>query len=149
MPVEVLLMADVADLGVEGNVVSVTDGYARNYLFPKKLAAPVTVATKKRLEKMQRDREENRKASIVAAKELAAKMEATSYTIGVKTGDEDKMFGSVTPADIATVITAHGFDVDKHKILLDEPIKKLGVYDVRVKLHADVDATIKVWVVEE
>lgn len=149
MPVEVLLMADVTDLGTEGNVVSVSDGYARNYLFPKKLAAPVTVATRKRLEKMQRDREENRKAAAAAAKELADKLAAASFTIGVKTGGDDKMFGSVTGADIASAMASHGFTVDKHSIMLEEPIKKLGVYDVIVKLHADVNATVKVWVVEE
>ncbi|MDD4871029.1 MAG: 50S ribosomal protein L9 [Kiritimatiellae bacterium] len=145
---EVLLMADVADLGSEGDVVKVSEGYARNYLLPRKLVAPVTAATRKRLEKIQKEREVARKAELEAAKEMATKLEKVSCTIPVKAKDE-KLYGSVTVNDIADALKANGVQMDKQKILLAEPIKELGVFDVKVKLHADVEATIKVWVVEE
>lgn len=145
---EVLLMADVADLGSEGDVVKVSEGYARNYLLPRKLVAPVTAATRKRLEKIQKEREVVRKAELEAAKEMATKLEKVSCTIPVKAKDE-KLYGSVTVNDIADALKANGVQMDKQKILLAEPIKELGVFDVKVRLHADVEATIKVWVVEE
>jgi large subunit ribosomal protein L9 len=145
---EVFLMANVADLGSEGDVVKVSEGYARNYLLPKKLAAPVTSATKKRLEKIQKEREATRKAELEAAREMAAKLEKISCTIPVKSKDE-KLYGSVTVNDVVDALKTNGVQIDKQKILLDEPIKELGVFDVKVKLHAEVEATIKVWVVEE
>ena len=149
MAAEVLLMADVKDLGVEGDVVTVADGYARNYLLPRNLAAPVTDVTRKRLEKIRREREEVRKAELEAARQIAEKLEQSSCTIPVKVGEEDKMFGSVTSADIAEVLAAKGVEIDKHKIALDEPIRELGVYDIRIKIHTDVDASVKIWIVEE
>ena len=145
---EVLLMADVADLGSEGAVVKVCEGYARNYLLPRKLAAPVTAATRKRLEKLQKEREAVRKTELEAAKEMAAKMEKVSCTIPVKAKDE-KLYGSVLAGDIVKALEANGVHVDEQKVLLAEPIKETGVFEVKIKLHAEVEATIKVWVVEE
>ena len=149
MAVEVLLMADVENLGAEGEVVRVADGYARNYLLPRKLAAPVTDATRRMLAKKQKVRETQRQAETVAARELAGQIEKNSYTIVVKVGAEDKLFGSVTAADIADSLKQQGFDVDKRKIALDDPIRELGVYDVKVKLLPEVEATMKVWIVQE
>lgn len=149
MPVEVLLMADVADLGDEGSVVTVADGYARNYLLPRNLAAPVTEATRKKLEKIRQEREAARKAEAESARAIAAKLTNVSVTIPVKVGEEDKMFGSVTNQDIADALAAQGVDIDRHALKLDEPIKELGVFDIAVKLHSEVEATVKVWVVEE
>jgi large subunit ribosomal protein L9 len=149
MTVEILLMADVKDLGTEGQVVRVSEGYARNFLIPRKLGAPVTEATRRRLAKIQQVREQNRKVEAEKALALVQNMEKGSYTIPVKTGAGEKLFGSVTNADIAEVLKAQGFEVDKHNIVLDNPIRELGVYEVKVKLHADVEATIKVWIVEE
>ncbi len=145
---EVLLMADVKDLGSVGDVVNVSEGYARNYLFPKKLAAVVTAATRKRLEKIQKEREVARKLELEAAREMAAKLGKVSCTIPVKAKDE-KLYGSVTVNDIFDALKANGVQIDKQKIELAEPIKELGVFEVKVKLHAEVEATIKVWVVEE
>jgi len=145
---EVLLMADVKDLGAQGDVVNVSEGYARNYLLPRKLAAPVTAATRKRLEKMQKEREAARKLEVEAARELAARLEKVSCTIPVKSKDE-KLYGSVTVNDIVDSLKANGIQMDKQKIELAEPIKELGVFQVKVKLHAEVETTIKVWVVEE
>jgi large subunit ribosomal protein L9 len=149
MAVEVMLMADVKDLGIQGDTVQVADGFARNYLIPKSLAAPVTEATRRRLEKLRRELEKTREAEVVAAQAVAAKLVGASYTIPVKVGEEGKLFGSVTTSDIADAAAAQGAEIDRHKIELDEPIRELGVYDIKIKIHADVDATIKVWVVEE
>jgi len=145
---EVFLMADVKDLGSEGDVVKVSEGYARNYLLPKKLAAPVTAATRKRLEKIQKDREAKRKIELAAAKEMAEKLEKVSCTIPVKAKDE-KLYGSVTVNDIVDALKAGGVQVDRQNVLLAEPIKELGVFEVKVRLHAEVESAIKVWVVEE
>jgi large subunit ribosomal protein L9 len=149
MALEVLLMADVKDVGAQGDVVRVADGFARNYLFPRKLAAPVTEATRRRLARLQKDRHAELEAERQTARETAAKIEGSSYTIAVKVGTEDKMFGSVTSADVAGVLKEHGIEVDKHKIVMDVPFKELGVYEVKVKLHPEVEATMKVWIVEE
>ena len=149
MAFEVILMQDVKDLGAEGQVVRVSEGYARNFLIPKKLAAPVTEVTRRRLAKQQQRREVERKAGLEKAQELAAKIEKASCTISVKVGEGDKIFGSVTSADIAKVLEAQGFELDKHAVQIEAPIKELGVFEVKVKVHPDVDALIKVWVVQE
>jgi len=145
MAVEIILMADVKDLGTEGQVVRVSEGFARNYLIPNKLGAPVTEATRRRLAKMQQQREAVRKETADKARAL----EKGSYTISVKVGEGEKLFGSVTAADIVKVVQGQGFAIEKHAVLLDEPIRELGVYEVKVKLHADVNAVIKVWIVQE
>ncbi|MFC1498869.1 50S ribosomal protein L9 [Verrucomicrobiota bacterium] len=150
MSIEVLLMTDVTDLGSEGDVVVAADGYARNYLFPKKLAAPVSGETRKRLEKIRREREEVREAELAVAREYAAKFKDVSCTIPVKVSKDEKLFGSVTNVNIAEALKSQGFEeIEKHKILLDSPIKELGVFDVKISLHPDVETTVKVWIVEE
>jgi large subunit ribosomal protein L9 len=149
MAVEILLMQDVKDLGAQGQVVRVTEGFARNYLIPNKLAAPVTDATRRQLAKLQQVREAEKKVAIEAAKQRAAAIEKGSYTITMKVGEGEKLFGSVTPSDIVKLISAQGFEIDKHAVQLDEPIKELGVYEVKVKVHPEVEAVVKVWVVQE
>ena len=149
MATEVLLMMDVKDLGSEGDVVEVKDGYARNYLVPKNLAAPVSEATRRRLAKLQEQRAEERKQARAVAEALAQKIGAISCTIPVKTGEEGKLFGSVTTQDIVDAVRQQDVELDKHAILLEGPIKELGVFPVSVKLDSDVTATLKVWVVEE
>jgi len=149
MATEVLLMADVKDLGTEGDVVTVADGYARNYLYPKNLGAPVTEATRRRLAKIQAEREADRKAALAAAEKAAARLEGVSCTIPVKTGEDDRLYGSVTAANIIDALGAQGVELDKNALALEHPIKDLGVFDIPVKLHAEVETTVKVWVVEE
>lgn len=149
MATEVLLMADVEALGKEGDVVEVADGYARNYLFPKNLGAPVTDSTKRQLAKMQAEREVAREADLAAAREKAAGLENVSCTIPVKIGDGEKLYGSVTTTDIADALKGQGIELDRHMLVLEHPIKDLGVFNVPVNLHAEVQAAIKVWVVEE
>jgi len=149
MAIEVLLMADVADTGAEGDVVRVADGYARNFLFPKKLAAPVTEATRRKLAKLRMEREAQQKLALDAARALAKKFEGVSVTIPVKTTEGEKLYGSVHEADIADALKSQGIAIDKHAIQLEEPIKTLGVYDVKIKLHAEAECSVKVWIVEE
>ena len=149
MTVEILLMTDVKDLGVQGDVVKVADGFARNYLIPRKLGEPVSEGNRRRLAKLQRARAEADKAQLEAFRTMVEELAKNSYTIRVKVGEENKMFGSVTNADIAEALKAQGFEIEKNKIDLEDPIKELGVYDIKVRLHAQVEAGIKVWVVEE
>ena len=149
MAVEVLLMQDVKDLGNQGQVVRVTDGFARNYLFPRKLAAPVNDATRRQLAKLQKVREAEMKAALDEAKARAAAIEKGSFTITMKVGEGDKLFGSVTSSDILKLLASQGFEVDKHAVQLENPIKELGVFEVKIRIHPEVDAVIKVWVVQE
>jgi len=146
---EVILMSDVKDLGQEGDVVTVADGYARNGLFPNKLAQPVTEATRRRLAKMREKREADRKAGIEKAREMAARLEGVSCTITAKVSEGEKMYGSVTAGDISAALAEQGVKLDKESIVLDEPLKQLGVFDVKVELSPDVSSFVKVWIVEE
>jgi large subunit ribosomal protein L9 len=146
---EVILLEDMKGLGVRGDTVRVSDGYARNYLIPHKIAisAAGSGARVFREEEKQRSVRENRIKR--SAEKTASEMGKTSCTIPVQVGEEDRVFGAVTAQDIADALAKAGFEVDKKKILLDEPLKALGVYNVRVKLAMDVEAKVKVWVVKE
>ena len=146
---EVILMAKVDGLGAEGDVVQVADGYARNFLLPRKKASLVTEASRRQVEKKREERIEREKNELAAAAQTAQKLQSVSCTIAVKTGEGGKMFGSVTAADIAANLKEQGIEVDRHAVQLKEAIKELGVFDIELKLHSDVSATIKVWVVEE
>ena len=148
MSIEMILMQDVKDLGTAGQVVKVSDGYARNYLVPQKLAAAVTEGNRRQLAKLQVQREIERKAAKEKALDLAAAIQKGSYTIPVKVGEGDKLFGSVTSGDVIKLLAAQGFELDKHAVEL-EPIKELGAFDVTVKVGVAVETLIKVWVVQE
>lgn len=147
--VEIILRRDVENLGEAGEVVDVKPGYARNYLVPQGLALEATEGNLRRLEEERRhavraaEREEDQ------ARELAVRLEGRSVTFSVLAGEEGKLFGSVTSADIAEALAREGVPVDKRTIQLEEPIKQLGVYRVPVQLHSDVRPEVKVWVVAE
>lgn len=146
---EIILRQDYQGLGKTGDVVKVKDGYARNFLIPKGIAYLASKENKKRLEnelKLKSWRVEKEK---LAAEELAKKLTNVSCTIPVQVGEEDKLFGSVTSQNIAEALAAQGIEVDRRKIQLEEPIKSLGIYSVPIKLHSEVEATVKVWVVKE
>lgn len=149
MALELILMADVEGLGLEGQTVNVTEGYARNYLLPRKLAVPISHAALKRLEKNRQAREARQQNERSAAQALAKAIEQVSCTITVKVGDNDKLFGSVHANDIAEALKAQKIELDRRKIHLADPIRELGVYTVKVKLHPEVEASLKVWVVGE
>jgi large subunit ribosomal protein L9 len=146
---EILLRQDYHGLGIAGDVVKVKDGYARNFLIPKGLAYLANEANKKRYENDIKQQTWQLNRDKKNAEELAKKLENVSCTITVQVGEEDKMFGSVTSQNIADVLGSQGYEVDKRKILLEEPIKSLGIYSVPLKLHTEVEATVKVWVVKE
>jgi large subunit ribosomal protein L9 len=145
---EVILRQSVDNLGHPGDIVKVSPGFARNYLLPRGLAYEATAGNKKRIahEKERLEAAEGSRRS--SAQELAGRLEQVSLTFSARVGEEGKLFGSVTTADIAHQLEAQGFHVEKRMIDLHEPIKALGVYKVPVRLHADVKPEIKVWVVK-
>jgi len=149
MAVEVLLMDAVPGLGIEGDVVNVADGYARNYLFPKDLASEVSEGKKRQIEKKRMERLELMKKEQSAAEELAKKFENLSCTLAVKTSDSGKMFGSVTAAQVLEKLAEEGVKLERNQIKLDAPLHELGVFDVVINLHPEVQTTLKVWIVEE
>jgi len=146
---EVILREHVDNLGRRGDLVKVADGYARNYLLPRKLALLATEGNKKQIErervKFDAKELEERKVAEAVAERLAS----VEIEIARKVGETEALYGSVTSGDIADVLHAKGFDFDKRKLVLQEPIKKLGEYTVPVKLHRDVTTNVKVRVVAE
>jgi len=150
MSIEILLLSDIPNLGQAGDVVTVADGYARNYLLPKDLAAPVSPHALRRLEKLRKEREELTRIQLAEAKDKAEKLASASVTIRAKTVDGTRLYGSIQAADIVAALEADNkVAVDKTQVDLPEPIKETGTFDVTIKLHPDVAPTIKVWVVEE
>ncbi len=146
---QVILREDIDNLGKIGDMVKVADGYARNYLVPKKKAieaTPKNVHAMEHAKKMVSDRLRKLKKEAAAD---ADRIKALSITIKAKAGEEGKLFGSVTTMDIAEAMKAQGVEIDKRKIVLEEPIKRLGDFTVTVKLHADVTADFKLSVVAE
>ena len=146
---ELILMEDVPAVGKLGDQVKVSDGYARNYLLPRKKAVPATAKTQKALEHTQRLVQRKQERSQADAQVLMQKLAETSCTVRKPAGEEGKLFGAVTSADIAQALHAQGVEVDRRKIVLDEPIKHLGAYTVAVKLHATVVASLSVTVEKE
>ncbi len=146
---DVILREDVEKLGRAGEVVTVKDGYARNYLLPRALAYPATEGNRRRLEAERQHREKRAAAEVQDARDVAGRLQAVSLSFTMKAGEGDKLFGSVTAHDIADRLKAEGFDLDRKAIELPEPIKALGVYKVPVRLHADVRPEVRVWVVKE
>ena len=146
---EVILREHVDNLGRRGDVVKVAAGYARNYLLPQRLALPVTVASRRQIER-EREKAEARDAEEKAAADaIAQRMAAVEISIGRRVGENQTMYGSVTSADIAQALAAKGFEVEKRRIQLPEAIKSLGERTVPVKIHRDVTAEVKIKVVAE
>lgn len=146
---QIILKETIEKLGSVGDVVEVADGYARNFLLPKGLAelsTPGKVAMIEVLKEKQRVELEKTKAQVQIFSE---KLAHTSCTIAVQAGEEDKLYGAVTTADIAKALAAEGVNIPKKKIVLEEPIKKLGIYNIEVKLAPEVTAAFKLWVVKE
>ena len=145
---EVILRQAVENLGKPGEVVKVSNGYARNYLLPRGVAFEATPGNLKRIQQ-ERDRleaAENERRT--AAQGLATKLEQVQLTFSARVGDEGKLFGSVTSADVAQQLEAQGYHIEKRQIDLHEPIKALGVYRIPIRLHADVKPEIRVWVIK-
>jgi len=146
---KVILREDVDHVGKMGDLVTVADGYGRNYLLPRQMAAIATEKNVRALEHQKRLIEAKRKKERAAAEELAARLAAIPVTIPMQSGEDDKLFGSVTSKDIADALTDAGFPIDKRKILLDKPIKTLGTHAVPVRLASDVTSQVNVAVVKQ
>ncbi len=146
---KVILKEDVNKLGKAGDIKNVADGYARNYLLPHNLAWEANDGNIKRWEVEKKRREQLVNQQLLKLKQLADKISKLSCTITVKTDNEEKIFGSVTNNDIAESLAAKGIAVDKKDVLLEEPIRQVGVYNTKIKLSPEVFAELKVWVVAE
>jgi large subunit ribosomal protein L9 len=146
---KVVLKDDVKNIGKMGQIIDVADGYARNYLVPKGLAIEANTKNIKSLEHQKRIIQDNAKKIKVSAQDLSNKISTITLVIKAKSGDEGKLFGSVTTMDIAELLQKEGIEIDKKKISLDEPIKRLGAYAVNVKIHPEISTQLNVQVVEE
>ena len=146
---KIILLDDVTKVGRRGEVRDVSDGYARNFLIPKKLALSATAGNLKNLEHIKRQQDAKADRVKADAETLRAKIEALVYEERRQASEEGKLFGSVTSSDIAHQLESQGFVIEKRQIELHEPIRALGVYRVLIRLHADVHPEIKVWVIKQ
>ena len=146
---EVILREHVDNLGRRGEIVKVADGYARNFLLPRKLALPATAGNKKHVERERKIMEAREAEEKGQAEGIAARLKAVEISIARRTGETDQLYGSVTSSDIADFLKSKGFEIDRRKLHLPEPIKRLGEYEVPVKLHREVTVKLKVKVVAE
>jgi large subunit ribosomal protein L9 len=146
---EVILKEDVAKLGSAGDVVKVAEGYGRNFLLPRKLAIEASKGNKAVIEQMKASAARKSAGLRAEAEQLAKQFDNVSLEFTRKVGEKDHLFGSVTSSDIADQLEKKGFEIDRRKIQLDEPLKSLGEYDVPIRLHKDVTARFKVTVKKE
>jgi large subunit ribosomal protein L9 len=146
---EVILTQDVSNIGKTGVVVKVKDGYARNFLFPHKLAVPVTEANLKNLELAKQKKDAEAEQAKKDAVTLQSRLAGLSLTIAAQVNENEELYGSISAHEIAGVLKDEGFEIAKDAILLDERITKLGIYEVNLKLHPEVLAKIKLWIVKK
>ncbi len=146
---KVILTQDVPGIGAIGDLVTIKDGFGRNYLIPQCKAIPATSQSIGILEHEKRQIKDRLNKAKREAEKLAARIEAISCTIAKAAGEEDRLFGSVTSMDIEASLKLENIEIDKRKILLPEPIKALGIYTISIKLHPEVTAKLKLWVVKE
>ncbi len=146
---EIILQEDVEKLGNRGQVVTVKEGYARNYLLPRKLAIPANASNMKRLEKMRATFAKKEATERESAQQQAAQLATVTLKLSRKAGENNQLFGSVTSGDIADALKAQGYEIDKRKIQLDDPIKLVGEYPITLKLYRDVTATVTLTVERE
>lgn len=146
---KVILRKDVENLGEMGDVVTVKDGFARNYLIPREMAYFASEGAIKRLEVEKKQYQKKLALEKVKAEDIAAKIADVQVSVAMKVGDEGRLYGSVTSQMIAQELSLRGYDFDKRNIIIEEPIKTLGVFDIKVKLHPEVISTLKVWVISE
>ena len=146
---KVILLKDIETLGSAGEIVEVKNGYGRNFLIPRNEALVATAANMAQFESRRKQQETLAERDRRAAEALAKKLETESITAQVKVGEEDRLFGSVTAQNIAELLDEKGYEVDRRAIHLEDPIRELGVYNVEVRLHLEVAAAVKLWVVKE
>lgn len=143
MPTQIILTSNIPGLGAEGDQVAVADGYARNFLLPRQKAIVASAGALRRIESLKLQRVERERKDLEEAQELAKKIGKLNSTVELQAGEDGKVFGSVTSADIAGALESRGFKVDRKSVLLDEPIKKLGTFEIEIRLHAQVNAKFK------
>lgn len=146
---EVILREHVDNLGKRGEIVKVADGFARNYLLPRKLALPATEGNRKHVERERKIMETREAEEKAAAEAISSRLSTVDISIARRVGDTEQLYGSVTSADIVDYLKSKGFDVDRRKLILPEPLKSLGEFDVPLKLHREVTVPLKVKVVKE
>lgn len=146
---KIILRKDHEKLGKVGEIVEVKNGYARNYLIPRKIAFAATEGNLRALEEEKQQHIDRQKKELLHAQKIATQLDKVSITLKVKVGEDERLFGSVTSQNISDALSERGITVDKRIIELDEPIKALGIYTVNVKLHSEVTGKVKVWVVRE
>ncbi|HBE72582.1 MAG TPA: 50S ribosomal protein L9 [candidate division Zixibacteria bacterium] len=146
---KVILKKDVPSLGQRTDLVEVKPGYARNYLIPQGLALPATDQALKSIQTLIKSEAQKLSKKKQQAELMAKGINEISCTATVQAGEEDRLYGSVTASDIAELMAQQGIKIDKRKIELEEPIKKLGVYNIPIRLHPEVEATVKLWVVRQ
>ncbi len=146
---KVILKENLENLGHIGDIVKVAPGYARNFLLPRGFAIEATVKNAKALDHAKRQMEYKKNKVLELAKGVAAKIEALTLTLVHQAGEEGKLFGAVTNMELAEKLKEQGIEIDRKKILLEEPIKSLGAFTVPIKLHPEITANLKVWVVQE
>lgn len=146
---EVILIKDTERIGKAGQIAKVKDGFARNYLIPRGLAVAANSLTLKKLEQDRQKSIAEHQRLKEESEQIKGKLEGLSLTLPVLAQEEDKIYGSIGPQDIATALKEEGIDINKKSIILDEPIKSLGIYEIPVKLHPEVSAKIKLWVVKK
>jgi len=147
MPTQLILTSSVQGLGAEGDRVTVADGYARNFLLPRNLAVAGTASAVRQIENLKLKRAERERKELEEAQELARKIDKLSSTVELQMGETGKVFGSVTSSDIAGALHTRGFHVDRKAVLLAEAIKKLGTFEIPIRIHPQVEATFKLTVV--
>jgi large subunit ribosomal protein L9 len=146
---EVILSQDVEGVGKAGSVAKVKDGFARNFLFPKRLAVLLNDSNLKSLKKEKEKKSLMLEKEKKEAQQLKDKLGSISFTMAVLTHEQEKLYASITPLEIQRILKEEGFDIDKNSIVLEEPIKSLGIYQVPIRLHPEVLAEIKLWVVKK
>jgi len=146
---EVILREHVDNLGKRGEIVKVADGFARNYLLPRKLALPATAGNRKHVERERKIMETREAEEKGAAEAISTRLATVDISIARRVGDTEQLYVSVTAADIAEFLSGKGFDVDRRRLILPEPLKALGEFDVPLKLHREVTVPLKVKVVKE
>jgi len=146
---EIILKEDVHNLGRALEVVKVKNGYANNFLFPRGMAVLATPAAKKLLDLERAKAEEKLRQERAAMQKVADKMKDVSLTIAAKVHEGEKLYGSIQASDIAAKLKELGYDLDKRAVLLPEPIKQLGMFSIKVQLHRDVEAKVKLWIISD
>ncbi|MBM3275946.1 MAG: 50S ribosomal protein L9 [Candidatus Sericytochromatia bacterium] len=146
---EVILREHVENLGRRGEIVKVADGYARNYLLPRKLALPATEGNRKHIERERKILETREAEEKSQAEAIAARLAAIDITLARRIGETEQLYGSVTAADIAEFLHGKGFEIDKRKLILPEPLKTVGEHTVSLKLHREVSVPLKIQIVKE